>query len=232
MRGRLLAVLLAAPLMILLGLLGVGSPRAAASCAYAADDPELTRSADVIFTGEIVRNQTAKLGREREYTFRVAKVFKGAAYSEQLVATDNRSSEALDIEGPGTFLVLANFSSAETEGPDRPADQQRLQRNPAGHRRTPPVPSMLGPGQQPGPRLVPQRDVAVHRQAVDRGRAGVHRGRDHDQPPVGSPPAPRTAVASYQPGRNAEPVCSRAPSVTGSRPRRTALTSSPWSASV
>ena len=151
MRGRLLAVLLAVPLMIMIGAFGVfdaGAPPAAASCAYPADDPELTKSADVIFTGEIVRNQTAKLGREREYTFRVAKVFKGAAYSEQLVATDNRSSEALDIEGPGTFLVLANFSSGETAGPvtrliSNGCSGTRLVTEDAA------VLGALGPGQEP-----------------------------------------------------------------------------------
>jgi hypothetical protein len=147
-RGRLLAVLLAVPLLIMIGVVGGTMPRAAASCGFPADDLELARSADVIFTGEIVGDQTAKLGREREYTFRVAKVFKGAAYSEQLVATDNRSSEALDIEGPGTFLVLANFSSGETEGPvtrliSNGCSGTRLVTDGAA------VPSELGPGRQP-----------------------------------------------------------------------------------
>ena len=102
MRRRLLAVLLAVPLMIMIGGFGVldaGGPRAAASCVYNLDDPELTKSADVIFTGEIVGNQTAKFGREREYTFRVAKVFKGAAYSEQLVATDNGWDDGTGVVG-------------------------------------------------------------------------------------------------------------------------------------
>ena len=152
MSRRLLAVLLAVPLMIMIGafgVLGAGVPRAAASCVYNADDPELTKSADVIFTGEIVRDQTAKFGREREYTFRVAKVYKGAAYSEQLVATDN-SSEALAIKGPGTFLVQANFNSDETEGP-----VTRLVTN--GCSGTRPVTdaaaaiSTLGPGHDPAP---------------------------------------------------------------------------------
>jgi len=147
---RLLAVLLAAPLMIMISVVGLGAsvPSAAASCVYAADDPELTKSADVIFTGEIVGNQTAKLGREREYTFRVAKVYKGAAYSDQIVATDNRSSEGLDIEGPGTFLVLANFGSDETAGP-----VTRLISNGCSGTRpvteADPVPGTLGPGQAP-----------------------------------------------------------------------------------
>ncbi len=149
MRRRLLAVLLAAPLMIMIGVVGleVCAPRAAAGCIYNADDPALTASADVIFTGEIVRDQTAKLGREREYTFRVAKVYKGAAYSEQLVATDN-SSESLAIKGPGTFLVLANFNSGETSGP-----VTRLVTNGCSGTRLitgdAAVPSALGPGQDP-----------------------------------------------------------------------------------
>ena len=162
-------MLLAAPLMIMIGVVGLGAsaPSAAASCVYAADDPELTKSADVIFTGEIVGNQTAKLGREREYTFRVAKVYKGAAYSEQIVATDNRSSEALDIEGPGTFLVLANFSSDETDGTGHPADQQRLQRHPPGDGGRP-RPRHARSGSGTRPRVVAQRDVEVHRKALDR----------------------------------------------------------------
>ncbi len=143
-------MLLASPLMIMIGVVGLGAsvPSAAASCVYAVDDPELTKSADVIFTGEIVGNQTAKLGREREYTFRVAKVYKGAAYSEQIVATDNRGSDDLEIEGPGTFLVLANFGSAGTQGP-----ATRLVSNGcSGTRRVTeadPVPDTLGSGQAP-----------------------------------------------------------------------------------
>jgi len=151
MRRRLLAVLLGVPLMIMVGAFGVldaGGPRAAASCVYNLDDPELMKSADVIFTGEMVGNQTAKFGREREYTFRVAKVFKGAAYSEQLVATDNRSSGALNIDGPGTFLVQANFNSGESQGP-----VTRLISNGCSGTRpvteTDPVPATLGPGQEP-----------------------------------------------------------------------------------
>jgi hypothetical protein len=151
-RRRLLAVLLAVPLMITMigafGPLDAAVPRAAASCVYNSRDPELTKSADVIFTGEIVRNQTAKFGREREYTFRVAKVFKGAAYTEQLVATDNRSSAALNINGPGTFLVLADFNTGETKGP-----VTRLVSNGCSGTRlvseADPVPGTLGPGQEP-----------------------------------------------------------------------------------
>jgi hypothetical protein len=152
--GQLRSALLAVPLMmIMIGVVGVvglavGAPSAAASCHYAPDDPELTESADVIFTGEIVHDQTAKLGREREYTFRVAKVFKGAAYSEQLVATENRSSEALNIEGPGTFLVLADFGSGESDGPvtrliSNGCSGTRLVTDDSAVRRT------LGPGQEP-----------------------------------------------------------------------------------
>ncbi len=150
MSGRLRSALLVVPLMIMIGVvgLGVGAPSAVASCRYAADDPELTESADVIFTGEIVHDQTAKLGREREYTFRVAKVFKGAAYSEQLVATENRSSEALDIEGPGTFLVLADFGSGDSDGPVT----RLISDGCSGTRlvtEADAVPGSLGPGQEP-----------------------------------------------------------------------------------
>ena len=66
----------------------------------------------------------------------------------RLVATDNRSSEALDIEGPGTFLVLANFGSGETEGP-----VTRLVSNGCSGTRlvteADAVPGTLGPGQEP-----------------------------------------------------------------------------------
>ncbi len=169
-------------------------PRAAASCVYNADDPELTKSADVIFTGEIVGNQTAKLGREREYTFRVAKVFKGAAYSEQLVATDNRSSEALDIEGPGTFLVQANFNSGETEGP-----VTRLISNGCSGTRlvteADAVPGTLGPGQEPALGSSHSVTSRFTGKLWIVGGAADHRGRDHDQSPRGPAPQPRTAVA-------------------------------------
>ena len=70
-----------------------------------------------IFTGELVADQTAKLGREREYTFRVTQVYKGNAFTEQLVATDNNSSVSLQIKGPGTFLVKADYPDGTTIGP-------------------------------------------------------------------------------------------------------------------
>lgn len=88
-----------------------------ASCAAVPDDPQLIGFADVIFTGELVADRTAKLGREREYTFRVGQVYKGNAYAEQIVATDNHSSTGLDIRGPGTFLVKAKFGGGATSGP-------------------------------------------------------------------------------------------------------------------
>ena len=196
MSGRLRSALLAVPLMMIMIVvvgLAVGAPSAVASCRYAADDPELTESADVIFTGEIVHDQTAKLGREREYTFRVAKVFKGAAYSEQLVATENRSSEALNIEGPGTFLVLADFGSGESDGP-----VTRLISNGCSGTRlvteADAVPGTLGPGQEPTVGSSRSVTSTLHRQALDGRGSCLLRRRDRGQPPGGPAPQPRTAV--------------------------------------
>ncbi len=148
MRSRAAAVLVVLPIMIIIALSGVSTPRAAASCAYDPNDPKLLEVATVIFTGEIVRNQTAKLGKEREYTFRVTKVYKGAAYAEQIVATDNRSSVGLQINPPGTFLVMAQFIEGDGPGP-----ATRLTTNVCLGTRlvseTDAVPTTLGPGTDP-----------------------------------------------------------------------------------
>lgn len=113
---RRLSPLFAALLAVLFAVALPAQP-AAASCAVGPDDPQLNSYAEVIFTGELVANQTAKLGREREYTFRVTQVYKGNAYAEQLVATDNNSSVALELTGPGTFLVKADYPDGTTVGP-------------------------------------------------------------------------------------------------------------------
>lgn len=135
-------------LVVLAPILGGATPRATASCAVAADNPDLLRRAGVIFTGDMVKDSTAKLGAEREYTFRVDKVYKGAAYSEQVVVTDNRGSEGLKLTGPGPYLVLSRFREGDAPGPATRLDTDRCQ----GTRAitvAAPVPASLGGGSAP-----------------------------------------------------------------------------------
>ena len=154
----------------------------------AADDPALTKSADVIFTGEIVHNQTAKLGREREYTFRVAKVFKGAAVLRATGGHRQPQQRSVGHRGPGKLPGAGQLpDSGETEGPvtrliSNGCSGTRLVTEAAA------VPQLTRTGSGTGPRIVAQHHVAVHQQAADRRRRRVHRGRDRDQPPVGSTP--------------------------------------------
>ena len=93
------------------------APTAAASCAYAQEDPQLVELADVIFTGEIIDDRTIQLGTQREVTFRVDRVFKGAAYAEQIVVSDTNTSVALTVAGPGPILVQATYRAEGTTGP-------------------------------------------------------------------------------------------------------------------
>jgi hypothetical protein len=128
--------LLLAVVVALAFLVGLPAPRAAASCAYPPDDPQLLSLADVIFTGQLVGNSTADLGASREYTFRVLQVYKGDAYQEQIAVTDNQGAEGLRIDGAGTFLVQAQYGDGATSGPVKRlavngCDGTRLLRDPA-----------------------------------------------------------------------------------------------------
>ena len=84
----------------------------------------------------------------------------------------------MDIEGPGTFLVLANFSSGETAGPvtrliSNGCSGTRLVTEDAA------VPGALGPGQEPA--------LGSSRSVTSRftgklwivGGLACYRGRDH-----------------------------------------------------
>ena len=62
------------------------------------DESVLIDHAAVIFSGTLLADQSAKFGREREYVFRVDKVYKGAAFEEQIVATMAKSSVALELD--------------------------------------------------------------------------------------------------------------------------------------
>jgi hypothetical protein len=81
-------------------------PASACSCAYAPDNPELVRIADVIFVGTKVGDRT--LGNTRTYTFTVNRVYKGRAYATQTVTTPAQGPACgLDLTGSGPYLVHA-----------------------------------------------------------------------------------------------------------------------------
>lgn len=98
---------------------GCASAPAYASCAFAPDDPELVRIADVIFTGEIVSNTVSGWRRQRQIVFAVDRVYKGQAHAEQLVVSATGSSVSgssvslgREISGSGRFLVQAQYGDA------------------------------------------------------------------------------------------------------------------------
>lgn len=136
MTRRLLTILAATVLVVL-----VGPVRpAAASCAYAADDPALFQLAEVVFTGEIVADEQARFGRERWVTFRVDRVYKGTAYAEQRVVSDTRAEDTFTLSGPGLMLVQGRRDSGGSVRTDGCAGS-----------RPGPAPAALGPGGAPQP---------------------------------------------------------------------------------
>ncbi len=141
-------MILLALVATLLWLIPATAAPAAASCAVSPDDPSVRADADVIFTGLLVADQSAKFGREREYTFRVDRVYQGAAFSEQIVASDAGSSTALDLDVQQTYLVQAQYPDEGTVGPIA----RLVSNNCSGTRlltASDPVPSDLGAGQDP-----------------------------------------------------------------------------------
>ena len=98
-------------LLIGLALAVAGWTPAVASCAFPVDDPGHRDRADVIFSGAIVRDETSRRTGERRVTFAVDRVYKGEAYAEQVVTTDTRTSVALQIAGPGRFVVFARYGA-------------------------------------------------------------------------------------------------------------------------
>ena len=135
-------------LAVLASLVGTALP-AAAGCAYAEDDPRLIELADVVFTGEIIDDRTVQLGTQREVTFRVDRVYKGAAYTEQIVTSDTNNSETLTVTGPGPILVQARYRAEGTTGPD-----VKLTANGCSGTRPGVAPASLGPGAPPTPGFI------------------------------------------------------------------------------
>ena len=122
---------------------------AAAGCAYAEDDPRLVELADVVFTGEIIDDRTVQLGTQREVTFRVDRVYKGAAYTEQIVTSDTNNSETLTVTGPGPILVQARYRAEGTTGPEI-----KVTANGCSGTRAAVAPASLGPGAPPIPGFI------------------------------------------------------------------------------
>lgn len=130
---RLLAVLV---LVVAGGLLVTPAPAYACSCAFPRTDPRLVEMADVIFTGQIIKDRSS--GQVRTLTFAVDRVYKGSAEVAEEVSTHvSGASCGLEIGGSGTFLVYATGSS-----PQRKA-------NLCGGTRPGPAPASLGPGNAP-----------------------------------------------------------------------------------
>ncbi len=111
------AAIVLALLSTLLWLVPATSAPAYASCVVDPQDPSVRTYADVIFTGVLVADQSAKFGREREYTFRVDRVFRGAAFAEQIVASPAGSSISLELQVQQTYLVQAKYPSEGAIGP-------------------------------------------------------------------------------------------------------------------
>ena len=146
--GRVVAALSASVLSasVLLTLLPAPAP-AAASCAYSAEDPTLVERADVIFSGTIVRDRTPRLGDERRLTFAVSAVYKGDAFGRQLVISDATSSVALDVSGPGEFLVYGRLAVADPRHPTAGV----LRSDACSGTRPGPAPASFGAGHAPLP---------------------------------------------------------------------------------
>ena len=143
------AALGAALALAVAGSLYLTAPTASASCAYAADDPQLVALADVVFSGEILEDRIIQLGTQREVTFRVDRVYKGAAYAEQIVTSDTTFSETLTISGPGPILVQAKYPVPGTTGP-----VVKLTANACSGTRQGIAPPSLGPGVPPTPGVI------------------------------------------------------------------------------
>jgi hypothetical protein len=142
------AVWAAIVLAVAASLFGAALP-AVAGCAYPEDDPRLVELADVVFTGEIIDDRTIQLGTQREVTFRVDRVYKGAAYAEQIVTSDTNNSETLTVAGPGPILVQARYRVEGTTGPD-----VKVTANGCSGTRPGVAPASLGPGEPPTPGVI------------------------------------------------------------------------------
>lgn len=125
------------------------APPAAAGCAYAVEDPRLVELADVVFVGEIIDDRTIQLGTQREVTFRVDRVYKGAAYAEQIVSSDTNNSETLTVTGPGPILVQADYRAEGITGP-----AVKLTADGCSGTRAGVAPASLGPGVPPTPGVI------------------------------------------------------------------------------
>ena len=185
----------------------------ACSCAYAATDQRNVDRAAVIFAGDLMSDDPDLFGGTRTLTYRVQRVFKGTAFAEQDVVTQQSSASCgLEVGGTGQrHLVFAQRRGSDTLTADL-----------CGGTRLGAPPATLGAGVAPAPGSASEASlwwlVAGAALLVVAGGAASQRRR--------------RAKAGSQPGRKADRGPSSAPSVTGSTPRRTAATSSAWSASV
>ena len=103
---RIATLALTGLLLTLAAWWGSPPPAYACSCAYAPDNPELVRMADVIFVGTKVGDRT--LGNTRTYTFTVDRVYKGQAHATQKLTTQAQGPACgLELNGSGPFLVHA-----------------------------------------------------------------------------------------------------------------------------
>ena len=106
---RVAALALTGLLLTLAAWWGFPAPAYACSCAYAPDNPELVRIADVIFVGTVVGDRIT--GDTRTYTFTVDRVFKGQAYATQTLTTHAQGPACgLDLTGSGQYLVHAHLA--------------------------------------------------------------------------------------------------------------------------
>ena len=185
---------------VLLALVAVWlTPASAYACSCVTDsEPELVRTAEVIFTGTVADDRS--LGDTRTYTFTVDRVFRGQVLATQTVRTHTQGPACgLDLEGPGPYLVLGYLRDGV------------LLANSCGGTRAGAPPAELGAGYPPQPGFgADGGDVDPGQRRPDpRGRRSLHRVRGVPRPPPvrsaerlsASGPARRRPPAGGRPGR-------------------------------
>ena len=114
----------------------------ACGCVYDADDPELVRRAEVIFTGTVTNDRA--WGGTRTYTFAVDRVYRGRVLATQTVTTPSEGPACgLELSGAGPYLVLGYLKNGQ------------LWANSCGGTRTGGPPPELGEGYPPQPGSAP-----------------------------------------------------------------------------
>jgi hypothetical protein len=145
--GRAALVTLAL-LVSILGLAVNPAPAHACSCARNSLANALDR-ADVAFLGSVERNRTVKrpAPRHNELTFKVARVYKGSAYREQLVVTPPSTAECGLDPAPGTEFIIFATQQTRVDGSRQTAALITSLCN--GNLSTSAPPSLLGNGYAP-----------------------------------------------------------------------------------